>query len=238
MKPIKLSLITFLVLFSLIITGCGTVSTPAAPAIVAPVEAASPTQLPSPEMTATPEVIPTPVPTETPPIPCMIAFDTDRDGNREVYVMGPDGKDPYNISNDPGDDFEPSWSPDGTGIAFVSNRATDGEGGQFIYVVNADGSDVRQLSHESWSVQPDWSHDGRMIVYSGDDDIQIIPADGSGPSVNLTNSPEKDWQPSWSPDDSRIVWVSGSDGNWNIKAMNADGSDVQQITNDGKGIGC
>ena len=234
MKPIKLSLITFFVLFSLIITGCSTASIPAAPATNVPVEAASPTQLPNPELTATLEVIPTPVPTETPPIPCMIAFDTDRDGNREVYVMGPDGKDPYNISKDPGDDYEPSWSPEGSRIAFVSNRATDGESGQFIYVINADGSDVRQLSHENWSVQPDWSHDGRMIVYSGNDDIQIVPTDGSEPSVNLTNSPVKDWQPTWSPDGSKIAWLSGMDGKWNIFVMNADGSHVLQLTDNGK----
>jgi ABC-type sugar transport system substrate-binding protein len=234
MKPNKLSVITFLTLFSLIITGCSTTSTPASPATVASTEAVSPTQALKLETTEEPIATPVPIPTETPPIPCMIAFDTDRDGNREVYVMGPEGKDPYNVSNDPGDDSDPSWSPDGTKIAFVSNRATDGEGGQFIYVVNADGSKVWQLSHDNGSRQPDWSNDGRMITYTANDDIFVIPADGSGPSVNLTNSPEKDMQSSWSPDNSQIVWLSGNDGKWNIKTMDANGSNVQQITNDGK----
>jgi ABC-type sugar transport system substrate-binding protein len=236
MKPNKLSVITFFALFLLMITGCGPASTTAAPATLSPTKVASATQAMIIEPTEVSVATPLPTPTETPPIPCMIAFDSDRDGNREVYVMGPDGKDPYNVSNNPGDDFEPSWSPDSSRITFVSNRATDGESGQFVYVVNADGSDVRQLSHENWSVQPDWSHDGRLIVYSGNDDIRVIPADGSGGSVNLTNSPEKDWQPSWSPDGSKIAWLSGMDGKWNIFVMNADGSEVKQLTDNGKAL--
>ncbi|HIF97442.1 MAG TPA: hypothetical protein EYQ54_10535 [Myxococcales bacterium] len=52
----------------------------------------------------------------------MIAFSSDRDGNREIYVMNPDGTAQADVTNHPAHDNEPAWSPDSTGIAFESNR--------------------------------------------------------------------------------------------------------------------
>ena len=82
------------------------------------------------------------------PIPCNVVFDSDRDGNWEIYIMGPDGENPTNLSNNPADDWDPVFSPDGSRIAFVSNRENGEGGGQFIYIMNADGSDVYQLTYE------------------------------------------------------------------------------------------
>jgi TolB protein len=52
-----------------------------------------------------------------------IAFDTTRDGNREVYVINADGTGLVNVSNDPSTDYAPAWSPDGTQLSFTSTRA-------------------------------------------------------------------------------------------------------------------
>lgn len=100
--------------------------------------------------------------------------------------------------------------------------------------MNVDGSDVKRLTFNHWSDSPDWSHDGSQITYEGEGDIFIINADGSGEPVNLTNDEVQDVNPTWSPDGRKIAWSSGSDGNWNLFVMNADGSDRKQITDNGQ----
>jgi ABC-type sugar transport system substrate-binding protein len=173
-------------------------------------------------------------PIETPSIPCNIVFETDRDGNHEVYSMAPDGSQMRNLTENPAYDAEPAWSPDGSRIAFVSNRLTEErEGGNYILIMDADGSNVHPLTFEDDSAAPDWSHDGSQITYSHHGDIYIIPADGSGPSINLTKSSEQEMQPAWSPDDSQIAWLrKEGDQTW-LFVMNADGSHVQQLTQNG-----
>ena len=229
MKTKTISTTVIMLVLMLFITACGGAAVPAAPAS----EAQPPADSEAPAEAAAP--VKDPAPTEVPPpVPCNIVFDSDRDGNREIYLMGPDGKDQVNLSNNPADDFDPAISADGSQIAFVSNREDGKEGGQFIYVMNADGSNVRQLTYENWSDWPNWSNDGSQITYTSNDDIFIIKSDGSGQSVNLTNSPEKDGRSSWSPDGTQIAWVSGYENNSNILVMNADGSHVKQITDNGQ----
>ena len=65
-----------------------------------------------------------------------IAFETNRDGNLEIYSMNPDGSSQVNLTNDPAEDTDPVWSPDGSRIAFVKasrgppQRLRDGRGRQ------------------------------------------------------------------------------------------------------------
>ena len=81
-----------------------------------------------------------------------------------------------------------------------------------------------------------WSPDGKKITFvsagqDGNSDIHVMNADGSG-LVNLTNSPEDDWEPIWSPDGKKITFVSvGQDRNSEIYVMNVDGSDLVNLTN-------
>lgn len=72
-----------------------------------------------------------------------IAFDSDRNGNLDVYVMKPDGTGLRRLTDHPRRDFDPAWSPDGSRIAFTSDRDGDRE----VYVMNADGSHQTRLTH-------------------------------------------------------------------------------------------
>ncbi|MGZ5548252.1 MAG: TolB family protein, partial [Nitrososphaeraceae archaeon] len=74
----------------------------------------------------------------------MIAFESNRDGNGEIYVMNADGTGQTNLTNNPtADDSDPSWSSDGKMIAFQSGREGNGE----IYVMNADGTGRSNLTN-------------------------------------------------------------------------------------------
>jgi hypothetical protein len=83
-----------------------------------------------------------------------IAFASNRDGNREIYVMNADGSGVTRLTNNPADDVVPSWSPDGRRIAFESDR----DGNLEIYVMNADGSGQTNLTNNpADDVVPSWS---------------------------------------------------------------------------------
>ena len=127
-------------------------------------------------------------------------------------------------------DRAPTWSPDGTRIAFMSTR----DGNWEIYVMDADGSDMERLTNNTASeYYPAWSPGSRIAFTStrdGNFDIYAMDADGSDVE-RLTNNPAEDWFPAWSPDSARIAFLSTRDGNWEIYAMDADGSDVERLTN-------
>ncbi len=94
----------------------------------------------------------------------VIAFESNRDGNYEIYVMNADGSGQTNLTNNPAFDFAPDWSPDGTKIAFHSERDSFLDA---IYVMNADGSDQTKLTnHPSNNFDPAWSPDGSKIAFA------------------------------------------------------------------------
>jgi len=161
-----------------------------------------------------------------------LAFESNRDGNMEVYVTNADGTGLVRLTNNAAFDAAPAWAPDGTKIAFTSDR----DGRNEIYVMNPDGSGVARVSNEQadeW--RPAWSPDGRRIAFQttrdGHYEVYVMNADGSG-VARLTNDSLGNLEPSWSPDGSRVVFRSNRDGNAQLYVMNADGSNVTRLTND------
>lgn len=137
-----------------------------------------------------------------------IAFESDREGNSEIYTMNPDGSDQTNISQNPASDNAPATSPDGKKIAFTSDRDGDSD----IYTMNADGSNVRQITdNESFDFGPAWSPDGRRIAFTSDrdDDFDIyITNTGNGDTERITSSGSFDFSPDFSPDGKSIAFES------------------------------
>ena len=159
-----------------------------------------------------------------------IVFASTRDGNTEIYVMDADGGSQENLTNNSAHDFYPSWSPDGTKIAFASGR---GGPRRQIYVMNADGKHPIKLTDGPREKRdPDWSLDGQKIAFTSWDfphgqkpHITVMDADGNN-AFKLTDGEE----PSWSPDGQRIAFASRRDRGNQIYVIGVDGNGLKRVT--------
>lgn len=160
-----------------------------------------------------------------------IAFVSDRSGSWGIYTMNIDGTDVSGLiaSLAGANHGRPSWSPEGTRIAFDNNRD--------IFTMNSDGTGVVNITGTVFTneIEPAWSPDGVLIAFSsnadGDYDIYVMNSDGSGAQVKLTDNTVIDQKPAWSPDGSRIAFSSNLNSNYDIFSMNRDGSGLVNITN-------
>ena len=162
-----------------------------------------------------------------------IVFSSSSDGDDEIYVMNPDGTNLTQLTDDSAHDLDPVWSPDGTKIAFDSDRHSPSNFDS-IYVMNADGTNVGRLIFTN-STQSAWSPDGSKIAFQSQQDepaeeIYVMNSDGTG-QTRLTNSSGYDLFPSWSLDGTKIIFATNRDGNQEGYVMNADGSSQANLTN-------
>ena len=173
-----------------------------------------------------------------------LAFD---DGSN-IYIINADGSNikkltesstrapEYEIFNN----FAPVWSPDGTRIAFFSDRdyqeRNDLWFSEEIYVMNADGSDQTRVTYGTvWDRHHQaWSPDGMKIAFTSDRDgnLEIYSVDlNTGYEKNLTNDSGADGEASWSPDGRKIVFSRYTNWNDDVWIMNADGNNQRNLTN-------
>jgi TolB protein len=145
-----------------------------------------------------------------------------------LWIMKPDGRNPHPLTNK--DDIDPTWSPDGSRIAFASSRS----GARQLFVMNADGSNIQQVTDlGNMGGRSSWSADGTKLAFyrgsASDHNIYVINVDGTG-LVQLTDGGDN-LGPSWSPDGNWIAFTSFRDGNNEIYIIHPDGTGVTRLTN-------
>jgi TolB protein len=168
----------------------------------------------------------------------LLACEGEENGDEEVYVVEPDGKNLTFLTDNDVRDGYPVWAPGGGKLAFESFRENDNSE---AYVMDNDGDNVTRLTHNG---PPEdrgatWSPSGDEIAFhstqepredGSDFDIYRMNADGSE-QVKLTDDDAFNAQPNWSPQGDRIVFNSNRDGDFDIYAMDPDGSNLEQLTN-------
>lgn len=136
---------------------------------------------------------------------------------------------PRQLLESSGFEIFPEYSPDGTKIAFQSNR----DGRSHIWISSSDGRGPKRLTSLGSDGSPSWSPDSDMIVFDSTDggefSIYVVNAEGGRP-VLVT---DLGYSPVWSHDDQRIYFTrTGAEGQqvWQVRQ---DGSDLAQVTTRG-----
>jgi Tol biopolymer transport system component len=156
----------------------------------------------------------------------------------DIYVIGANGANPQPLLVEQRVstlDFAPAWSINGNRIAYQSNP----EKMFNVCLTDQIGSDLGCLGRENYSnAHPSWSVDGNQLLFisNRDGDWEIFRTDVSdlGNVVQLTNNSSVEMNPQYSPNGEYILFESNQTANYDIFVMNADGSNVTQLTFDGE----
>ena len=150
-----------------------------------------------------------------------------------IWTLPATGGAAKKITDGMGDDRQPTWSPDGTKIAFQSFR----DGYYHIWMVNSDGTGLTQVTSGVFDErEPDWSPDGKFIVYSSDiyDNYDIFKINLETKEVTqLTSNLANEYCPAYSPDGSEIAYVSEQKEAPGIYKINSLGKPILVVTRKG-----
>lgn len=156
----------------------------------------------------------------------------------QLYLIEPDGGTRRAVLGTTGGQ-EPTWSRDGSWIAFAKGRPPEDPSTSDLYLVRPDGSGLRLVARDA--MQPTWSPDGRRLAFMRDAcadldcpgiensfELFVVGVDGRG-LQQLTRNADYDGEPAWSPDGREIAF-SSADGLFLIRP---DGSGRRRLTRGG-----
>ena len=160
-----------------------------------------------------------------------IAFVSDRDGSKEIYLMDYDGFDQRRVTAHKSISMSPSWSGRGDFLAYVSFFA--GRGPALYLADIASGRKTPLVTEGSLNASPAVSPDGRQVAFARalGANIEIFLCGRDGANVRrLTNSGGIDTNPAWSPSGQEVAFTSSRAGSPQIYVMDVEGSNLRRVT--------
>ena len=152
------------------------------------------------------------------------------EGDQNIYLVNPNGSVSRRVTNSRSIDVSPTFSSDGSRMAFVSSR----NGAPQIFIQDIQSGAVKRLTFNGkYNTQPAWSPAGNRIAYStmqskGETDLFVINADGTG-LQQLTRKSGENEHPSWSPDGGMIVFSSSRQGKKKLFVMDSTGENQRRL---------
>lgn len=199
------------------------------------------------EATEAPENTAIPVATVTGGGTGQVAFASSRSGVPQIYLINLDLTGLTPLTNIDEGACQPTWSPDGSQIVFITPCRARGEffdntyNNSSLYIMNADGSDQRSLTTVPGSdYDPDWSPDGKRMAFTslrdGKKDIYVLTLE-SGAIERLTTvagDVQANSQPSWSPFGNQIAYTVKRVNTYQVWVMSDNGQGNAQIARSGQ----
>jgi Tol biopolymer transport system component len=168
----------------------------------------------------------------------------------EIYVIDVASAKEVNLTRGEGG-VDPTWSPDGTQIAFSSAR----DGNYEIYTMTSDGNGVKRLTDTEWAeAEPAWSPDGKRIAYAahllqegvvcgfmptgrpdgtGEERTSVYVMGARGENQTELEVTGGGNEPTWSPDGTSLALVITNDkGDSQVYVTDADGTSLTKLTSD------
>jgi Tol biopolymer transport system component len=176
----------------------------------------------------------------------QVAFASTRAGLPQIYLINTDGSGLQLVTKMDNGACQPSWSPDGSRLVFISPCLSRGEvndtlyNNSSLYLINADGTDLQPLTAVPGSdFDPAWSPDGKRIAFAslrdGRREIYVITLDTSA-VIRLTTSTgdTENSQPSWSPFGNQIAYTVKRFNAYQVWVMSDTGLNKVQLAHSGQ----
>jgi TolB protein len=152
----------------------------------------------------------------------LVFLSIEENGYANLFIFHPQNQPLTRITTGEWNDIAPALSPDGTRLAFASDRS----GFWNLYVMDLSTGGLTQVTNSpQYDSAPSWSPDGQWLAFETylNDNLEIAIVNvTTGEIVSLTDHPASDHSPAWAPDGRNVAFISNRGGGSDVWLANLD----------------